>query len=72
MLHLRDCGAPMNDIVESVLRKSDREIGAETRERVAQYLRMLARAGKTRRQLIRYGTAYVKEILEPDRRYTGC
>jgi|APAra7269097403_1048558.scaffolds.fasta_scaffold05926_1 hypothetical protein len=62
----------MNDIIESVLKNSDREVGAEARERVAEYLHMLARAGKTKRQLIRYGTAYVKEIFEPDRRYSGC
>ncbi|WP_407158767.1 hypothetical protein [Bradyrhizobium sp. STM 3557] len=62
----------MNDIIESVLKNSDREVGAETRERVAEYLHMLAQAGKTRRQLIWYGTAYVKELFEPDRRYSGC
>ena len=62
----------MNDIIESILKNSDREVGAETRERVAEYLHMLAQAGKTKQQLIRYGTAYIKEIFEPDRRYSGC
>jgi hypothetical protein len=62
----------MNDVVETVLRMSEREVDAETRERVADYLRMLAQAGKSKRQLIRYGTAYVKEIFEPDGRYSGC
>jgi hypothetical protein len=33
---------------------------------------MLASTGKNGRQLERFGKAYLREILKPDPRYSGC
>jgi hypothetical protein len=71
MLHCRYCSA-MNDIVEQVLSSADPGVGPEARERLINYLRLLASTGLTRRQLERFGRAYLQELLTPDRRYSGC
>jgi hypothetical protein len=71
MLHCIYCGERMNDIVEKVLKKAGKEVGLETRERIKNYLNLLASAGKTERQLERFGAAYLKEIFEPNSRYSG-
>ena len=60
----------MNEIVDKIL--LDQPAGLEARERVANYIGLLASTGKTNGELFRYGRAYLKEILEPDPRYTGC
>jgi len=60
----------MNDIVEKVL--ADHPLGPEAREKVSNYIVLLASTGKTARQLERLGKAYLREILEPDPRYSGC
>jgi hypothetical protein len=62
----------MNDIVDRVLSSSDLPVGFEAREKVSNYIGLLASTGKTERQLVRYGKAYLREILKPDRRYSGC
>ena len=41
------------------------------REKVRNYISLLASTGKTNRQLERFGKAYLKQILEPDPRYSG-
>ena len=61
----------MNDIVERVLSSAGHSVGSETREKVRNYIGLLASTGKTDRQLERFGKAYLKQILEPDRRYSG-
>ena len=64
-------GAYMNDVVERIFSAYGKDvIGA--RERVRNYLRLLETAGKTEEQLLAFGTAYLKEIFEPDSRYSGC
>jgi hypothetical protein len=62
----------MNDIVDQVLNSIDFSAGFETREKVRNYISLLASTGKTRNQLVRYGRAYLREILNPDNRYSGC
>jgi hypothetical protein len=62
----------MNGIVDQVLSSSDLPVGFETREKVSNYIGLLASTGKTERQLVWYGKAYLREILKPDRRYSGC
>ncbi|KJC53654.1 hypothetical protein UP10_41970 [Bradyrhizobium sp. LTSPM299] len=62
----------MNDIVERVLSSASHPVGAEARERVAQYIVLLASTGKTSRDLERFGKAYLREIMKPDPRYSGC
>jgi len=36
------------------------------------YLKLLASTGKTEEQLLQLGSAYLKETLSPDPRYSGC
>ena len=62
----------MNDIVERVLSSADPSLGFEAREKVRNYISLLASTGKTSRQLELFGRAYLQEILKPDPRYTGC
>ena len=47
-------------------------MGFEAREKVRNYIGLLASTGKTRRQLEHFGKAYLQEILKPDKRYSGC
>jgi hypothetical protein len=61
----------MNDIVERVLNTASFPVGAEAREKVTNYIGLLASTGKTGRQLERLGKAYLREILKPDPRYSG-
>ena len=60
----------MNEILDRIL--SDRPAAVETRERVKNYIGLLASTGIADRQLLRYGKAYLRELLAPDSRYTGC
>ena len=62
----------MDDIVNSVVRSYDGEVNGLTQERLLNYIRLLASTGKTDEQLVVFGTAYLREILEPDPRYSGC
>jgi len=62
----------MNDIVEKVLSSADPSVGSEAREKVRNYIGLLASTGKTKRQLERFGKAYLKEITKPNPRYSGC
>ena len=65
-------GAPyMNKLVEAVLSSYGKDVSF-ARERVSHYLDLLASAGKTEEQLLAFGIEYLKEILEPDSRYSGC
>jgi len=61
----------MNDILEKVLSSSGEDVDG-ARENVRHYLELLASTGKTEQQLLAFGMAYLKEILEPDPRYSGC
>jgi hypothetical protein len=61
----------MNDVVERVL-SSAGPVGFEAREKVRNYISLLASTGKTGHQLEHFGRAYLKEILQPDPRYSGC
>ena len=60
----------MNDVVERILSSYGRDVSS-ARERVRNYLALLASAGKTEEELIAFGTAYLSEILDPDPRYSG-
>jgi hypothetical protein len=61
----------MNDLVEKILSSYGEDV-SDLREKVRNYLNLLASTGKTERQLVAYGAAYLKEIAEPDSRYSGC
>ncbi len=71
MLHCRSRSANMNEIVDKVLRSADPSVGFEAREKVKNYIGLLASAGKSASELEAYGKAYLKEILKPDSRYSG-
>ena len=62
----------MDNIVNSVVRSYDGEVNGLSQERLLNYIRLLASTGKTDEQLVVFGTAYLREILEPDPRYSGC
>jgi len=64
-------GAHMNDIVEKVLSSYGKDM-SDAREKLRNYLDLLASAGKTDEQLLAFGIAYLQEILEPNPRYSGC
>jgi hypothetical protein len=68
----RLAGAFLNDIVDSVLSTYGSSVSAATRQRLFQYITLLASAGKTRKQLQRLGVAYLREVIEPNPRYSGC
>jgi hypothetical protein len=61
----------MNDIIDHVLLASEGAVSEAARQKVADYLTLLASTGKTKPQLIHYGAVYVKEMLKPDSRYSG-
>jgi hypothetical protein len=64
-------GAFMNKLVEKVLSSYGKD-ASFAREKLRNYLDLLASAGKTDEQLLAFGTEYLKEIVEPDSRYSGC
>ena len=62
----------MNEIVERVLSSTALAGHPDARDKVKHYIGLLASTGKSPGQLEAYGKAYLKEILEPDSRYSGC
>jgi hypothetical protein len=71
MLHCPYCSANMNEIIDKILRSADPDAGFEAREKVKNYIGLLASAGKSPMELEAYGIAYLKEISKPDFRYSG-
>jgi hypothetical protein len=71
---VRKCfgGVALKNIVDRVVSSFGYEVSEPTQEKLLNYIRLLASTGKTEEQLLRFGMAYLKEILEPDPRYTGC
>jgi hypothetical protein len=62
----------VKNIVERVVSSHGHEVSGPVKERLLNYIRLLASAGIADEQLLTFGRAYVKEIQQPDRRYTGC
>jgi hypothetical protein len=65
-------GINVNDIVDSVLGSYGRAVSEPARDKLLNYVRLLASTGKSEDQLLTLGSAYLREMLEPDRRYSGC
>ena len=61
-----------DDIVDRVVSSSGCVVSMPTHDRLLKYLRLMASTGKSEEQLVRLGSAYLKEALDPDRRYSGC
>jgi hypothetical protein len=66
------CGVAMNDIVDRVLNSYGRNVSEPTQTKLFNYIALLASAGKTSQELFLFGEAYLREISEPDPRYSGC
>ena len=66
------CGARLKNIVDDVVGSFGAEVTGPTREKLLNYMRLLASTGINNEQLVTFGTAYLKEILQPDPRYSGC
>jgi hypothetical protein len=62
----------MNNIADAVLRSLGCDANELTHRKVRHYIDPLASTGKSEEQLIFLGRAYLKEILNPDARYSGC
>lgn len=60
------------DIATKIVGSCSDEVSEGTHERLLNYIRLLASARKTDDQLVALGAAYLREILDPDRRYSGC
>jgi hypothetical protein len=48
------------------------EVSGPTREKLFNYIRLLASTGIPDEKLLTFGRAYLREILKPNPRYTGC
>ena len=62
----------MENIVDSVVRSYGAEVNGPTQEKLFNYIRLLASTGVSDEELLTFGRAYLREILEPNPRYTGC
>jgi hypothetical protein len=62
----------MSDIVERILRSQEGSVSGNIRGKMRNYISLLASTGKTDEQLLQLGKAYLKEIQNPDPRYSGC
>lgn len=62
----------VKNIVESVLRSYGHEVSFPLKERLLNYISLLASVGIADEELLTFGKAYLKEISQPDSRYTGC
>jgi hypothetical protein len=59
-------------LVDRVLTSAGQSVRSDTREKVENYIDLLASTGKSPKQLVRYGKAYLREMLKADPRYSGC
>jgi hypothetical protein len=63
----------MDQVIDDVLLSLESE-GVEevVLRKVRNYIGLLASTGQSNEQLVALGQAYLKEILHPDPRYSGC
>jgi hypothetical protein len=61
-----------DDIVARIMSSSGHVVTMPTHDRLLKYLRLMASTGKSEDQLVKLGSAYLKEAMNPDRRYSGC
>lgn len=63
----------MNQVLDDVVRSLEGAVVEEAvLRRVRNYIRLMASTGQSNEQLVILGQAYLKEILQPDPRYSGC
>ena len=58
--------------VKKIMKAEDMGTDTAARQKLANYLDLLMSADTTDQQLLIFGTAYLNEIREPNRRYSGC
>ena len=61
-----------DSIVDRVVSSCGRAVGMPAQDKLSKYMKLLASTGKSEEQLFRLGSAYLKESLDPDPRYSGC
>lgn len=61
-----------DDIVDRIVSSSGHVVTMPTHDRLLKYLRLMASTGKSEDQLVKLGSAYLKESMDPDPRYSGC
>ena len=61
----------VDDVVRFLLKTHNTAAGNE-REKLTNYLGLLVSSGKSDKELLDFGTAYLREFREPDSRYSGC
>jgi len=61
----------LDDLVQAILKSHDQDL-MSTRKKLTNYLRLLLSTDMNDKQLVVFGRAYVKELREPDSRYSGC
>ena len=64
-------GMRLDDLVQAILKSHDQDL-MSTRKKLTNYLRLLLSTDMNDKQLVVFGRAYVKELREPDSRYSGC
>lgn len=63
----------MDQVIDDVLRSLKSEVMEEAvLLKVRNYIGLLVSTGQSNEQLVALGQAYLKEILHPDPRYSGC
>jgi hypothetical protein len=65
-------GVGLQNIVDRVVRSYGAEVSRPTQEKLFNYIRLLASTGIPDEKLLAFGRAYLREILKPNPRYTGC
>jgi hypothetical protein len=65
-------GVGLQNIVDRVVRSFGAEVSGPTQEKLFNYIRLLASTGIPDEKLLMFGRAYLREILKPNPRYTGC
>jgi hypothetical protein len=65
-------GVGLQNIVDTVVRSYGAEVSRPTQEKLINYIQLLASTGIPDEKLLMFGRAYLREILKPDPRYTGC
>jgi hypothetical protein len=65
-------GVGLQNIVDRVVKAYGAEVSGPTQEKLFNYVRLLASTGVPNEKLLMFGRAYLREILKPNPRYTGC
>jgi hypothetical protein len=65
-------GVGLQNIVDRVVRSYGAEVTGPTQEKLFNYIQLLASTGIPDEKLLAFGRAYLREILKPNPRYTGC